>query len=163
MTLKNLHFQAVFNGFCTDTPRDCSEKQQKQNNGMRNPRVFFFLEHNAYPVCPEHKIISKESLSDYQKKQAEKLNIPLEVSEKLIADLTNKEKYVIHYRGLKQVLQFGLKLKSISRILSFKQSRWLEKFIAFNTDMRQNAKNVFEKNFWKLMNNAFYGYVRNLN
>ena len=128
-----------------------------------NKKNFFFLEHNAYPVCPEHKIISKESLSDYQKKQAEKLNIPLEVSEKLIADLTNKEKYVIHYRGLKQVLQFGLKLKSISRILSFKQSRWLEKFIAFNTDMRQNAKNVFEKNFWKLMNNAFYGYVRNLN
>ena len=77
--------------------------------------------------------------------------------------MTNKEKYVIHYRGLKQVLQFGLKLKSISRILSFKQSRWLEKFIAFNTDMRQNAKNVFEKNFWKLMNNAFYGYVQNLN
>ena len=133
------------------------------SNFNKKTKTFFFLEHNAYPVCPEHKIISKESLSDYQKKQAEKLNIPLEVSEKLIADLTNKEKYVIHYRGLKQVLQFGLKLKSISRILSFKQSRWLEKFIAFNTDMRQNAKNVFEKNFWKLMNNAFYGYVRNLN
>ena len=42
-------------------------------------------------------------------------------------------------------------------IISFKQSKWLEKYINFNTQKRNQAVNDFEKYLYKLLNNAFYG------
>ena len=33
----------------------------------------------------------------------------------------------------------------------------MEKYINFNTQKRNKAKNDFEKDFYKLFNNAFYG------
>jgi len=94
-------------------------------------------------------------LSPYQRKKAEQLNIKPGLSAKLMADLTDKDKYILHYRSLQQVLANGLKLKKIRRVLSFNQGCWLADFIAFNTQMRQKAKNKFEKDFWKLMNNRY--------
>jgi hypothetical protein len=45
----------------------------------------------------------------------------------------------------------------VSEILSFDQTNWLAPYIAFNTEKRQGAKNAFEKDFFKLMNNTVYG------
>ena len=45
----------------------------------------------------------------------------------------------------------------VHNIISFKQSSWLKKYINFNTQKRNQAVNVFEKDFYKLLNNAFYG------
>ena len=45
----------------------------------------------------------------------------------------------------------------VHNIISFKQSRWLEKYINFNTQRRNQAVNDFEKDFYKLLINAFYG------
>ena len=47
----------------------------------------------------------------------------------------------------------------IHEIISFKQSKWLEKNISSNTQKRNKAKNDFEKDFYKLLNNAFYGKI----
>ena len=77
--------------------------------------------------------------------------------EKLVPNLHDKQKYVIHVKALKQALDHGLVLERIHRVIQFKQSAWMKKYIDFNTRLRTVAKNDFEKDFYKLMNNSVFG------
>ena len=94
--------------------------------------------HNDYPFCPE-KVKCKNGV------------------EKLIPNLRDKTKYVIHYKNLIQCLKAGLKLKKIHRGIKFIESAWLKPYINKNTNLRTQAKNNFEKDFFKLMNNSVFG------
>ena len=71
--------------------------------------------------------------------------------------MKDKKEYVLHYRKLQLYLSLGMKLKKIHRALEFSQSNWLEPYIAFNTQKRAGAKNPFQKDFFKLANNAVFG------
>ena len=113
--------------------------------------------HNDYPLGPEKIKVAKDMLSDYCKKIADKFNISSGLVHKLIPTLNDKEKYILHYRNLQSYLCLGLKLKKIHRVLQFDQSPWLKQYIDFNTQKRTHAKNSFEKDFFKLMNNSVFG------
>ena len=76
--------------------------------------------------------------------------------EKLIPNLYYKKRYVIHIRVLEQALKHGLVLECIHRAIEFKQSAWMKEYIDFNTKLRTAATNGFEKDFYKLMNNAVF-------
>ena len=78
-------------------------------------------------------------------------------SSKLICDWSNKKNYLIHYRMLKFYNRHGMVVEKIHNIISFRQSGWLEKYINFNTQKRNKAKNDFKKDSYKLINNACYG------
>ena len=77
--------------------------------------------------------------------------------EKLIPNLYDKKRYVIHIADLYQALKHGLVLERIHRAIEFKQSAWMKEYIDFNTSLRTAAKNDFEKDFYKLMNNSVFG------
>ena len=93
--------------------------------------------HNDYPLAPEQIVVNKVV--------------------KLTPNLGDKKKYILHYENLKQYLKLGLKLTHIHRGIKFKESPWLEKYITLNTKLRTQAKNEFEKDFFKLMNNSLFG------
>ncbi len=107
-----------------------------------------------FPFAPMNKKINPDKFSDYMKEIKPDTYIQ---TKKLICDWSDKKNYLIHYRMLKFYIRHGMIIDKVHNIISFKQSRWLEKYINFNTQKRNKAKNDFEKDFYKLLNNAFYG------
>ena len=77
--------------------------------------------------------------------------------DKLVCNLNDKEKYPVHILALKQALNHGLKLKKVHSVTEFRQEYWLKPYNDMNTELRKNAKNNFEKYFFRLMNNSVFG------
>ena len=76
---------------------------------------------------------------------------------KLVCNLHDKENHVVHIGALKQALKHDLRLKKIHRVIQFNQEAWLKKYIDMNIELRKQAKNDFEKDFFKQMVNAVLG------
>jgi len=113
--------------------------------------------HNDYPFCAEQVIVKDDMLSEYQKMIFDKHKLQNGNFKKLIPNLYNKEKYIIHEKNLKQAVDAGLIVTKIHRVLQFKQKPWMKPYIDFNTEKRKLSKNDFEKDFFKLLNNSVYG------
>jgi len=109
-----------------------------------------------FPPAPEILTPEDSWMSDYQLELKDKLNIKSK-SNKLVPHLMEHKNYCIHYRNLKYIKSLGVKIGNVHNVVSFKQKAWLEPYIDFNTQMRKKAKNDFEKDFFKLMNNAVFG------
>ena len=113
--------------------------------------------HNDYPLAPEQIVAKKSMLSDYCKDISEKLKIKSGKFKKLIPNLQDKKEYVVHYKNLKQYLDLGMVVTKVHKVLEFEEKAWMEPYIRSNTERRKLAKNDFEKNFFKLMNNSVFG------
>ncbi len=93
--------------------------------------------HNEYPLAPEKLTIGKV--------------------DKLIPNLNDKTKYVLHHKNLKQYLSQGLRLIKIHKGVTFEEKDFMKKYIDLNTNMRTKGTTDFEKDFYKLMNNSVFG------
>ena len=80
----------------------------------------------------------------------------IEKVKKFVRTIEDKKNYVVHIRALKQALNNGLILKQVHRVIQFSQEAWLKPHIDMNTKLRKDAKNGFEKDFFKLMNNVVF-------
>ena len=107
-----------------------------------------------FPFAPVNKKINPDDFSDFMK---EIIPDTYTQMKKLICDCSDKENYLIHYRMVKFYIRHAMIVEKVHNIISFKQSRWLEKYISYNTQKRKKAKKDFEKDFYNLLNNAFYG------
>ena len=102
----------------------------------------------SFSFCPENKIIHQDKYNNNEyMKQIKPKNYAK--SKKLICDWTDKKIYLVHYRVLKFYVRHGMVVDKIHEIISFKQSKWWEKFINFNTQKQNKAKNDFEKDEYK--------------
>ena len=93
--------------------------------------------HSDLPFLPERMIINN--------------------TKKLVCNLNDKKNYIVHINVLKQALDHGLKLRKVHRVIEFEQEAWLKEYIDVNTELRKKTTNDFEKDFFKLMNNAVFG------
>ena len=84
--------------------------------------------HNDYPLAPEKLEISQNMLSNYCFSIANECGIKIGGVNKLVPNLGNKSKYV-YYKNLQLYLSLRMKLTKVHRILKFKRSDWLKKYI----------------------------------
>ena len=111
--------------------------------------------HNEYPLAPVKRSVLEDEIS--AKSLQDLGDAKFLGSTKLICDLHDKKNYVIHISALKFYLEQGLIITKVHRCIAYTQSKWLKKYIDFNTEMRANSTEKYQKDFYKLMNNAVYG------
>ena len=106
-----------------------------------------------FPFLPEKKTVKVENFSPYMT-----INRPekFKPTEKLIMDQTNKQRYFLHYRDLKFYIRHGIRILNVHTVYEFKQSPG-QNILKIIQNKEKKAKTEFEKHFYKLMNNSFYG------
>ena len=110
--------------------------------------------HSDYPTVPKKISIDTNMYSPFMKQHYGKKTM---TTIKLTPNLRNKKNYIVQMSNLALYLRLGMCVTKINKVISFKQEQWLKPYIDENTTRRAAATSTFEKDFFKLMNNAIYG------
>ena len=114
--------------------------------------------HEDMPLAPVRRGIKYSQLSPYAKELCDKLKLKSSLNtEKLLATLEDKERYVLYYKNLILYLKLGLKLTKVHKIISFKENYIMKDYIEFNSRKRAESKNDFDINFYKFLSNSLFG------
>ena len=97
-----------------------------------------------FPFAPVNKKINSDDFSDYMKEIKPDI---YNQNKKLVCDWSDKKNYLIHYGMLNFYVRHGMIVDKVHTVISFKQSKWLEKYISFITQKTNKARNDFEKDF----------------
>ena len=125
------------------------------NSVSKNSPIGYILEVDL--EYPDELHVLARCMSNSCKNIADQYGIKVGDVKQLISNLGNRTNYMLHYRNLQLHLSLRMKLANIRRVLKFKQSDWIKKYIDFNTEKRTNTANIFEKDFFKLMINSVSG------
>ena len=116
-----------------------------------------------FPLAPESGFIEEDMFSPFMKSFYEDLctargcKKKFHSCRKLLMTQYTKEKYVCHYSILKFYLGMGMKLVRVHSAIRFRQKRFVESYIMYNSHKRALARNAFEKDFYKKKNNCYFG------
>jgi hypothetical protein len=114
-------------------------------------------DHDSFPLAPTNMTITSDMISPFLNKLYSDLNISFKNSNKLCCTLYNKEKYVVHFRCLKEYIRQGLVVTKIHSAMKFTQSKWMSEFVDFNTNKRKQATDDFSRDYYKFSTNSVYG------
>lgn len=111
-----------------------------------------------FPPAPVKQIVTEDMLSPLSVEMNERYNNTHDQrTDKLLCTLEPRSHYKCYYATLQLYCNLGFVVTKVHRVLSFRQSTWLSAYINFNTTQRTKATNEFQKDFYKLKNNANYG------
>ena len=112
-----------------------------------------------FPFAPESGEITEDMFTDFMKTFHQTLepNHTYKSGRKLLLTQYNRELYICHFAILKFYLEMGMTLNKVHRVVKYKQKAWLKEYIDFNSQQRASSNNAFDKDFYKLKNNALFG------
>ena len=113
--------------------------------------------HTDYPLAPENRMVETAELSPLTHHIIAHNQLNYTPSPKLCGTLEHKTHYKVYYRNLKQYLQLGMKLTAVHKVMRFRQVAWMKSFIMHNVEKRAVCQNEFQKDLYKLQNNAVFG------
>eukprot|EP01061_Rhynchopus_euleeides_P015766 TRINITY_DN26813_c0_g1_i2.p1 TRINITY_DN26813_c0_g1~~TRINITY_DN26813_c0_g1_i2.p1 ORF type:complete len:465 (+),score=-66.34 TRINITY_DN26813_c0_g1_i2:65-1396(+) len=113
--------------------------------------------HSDFPLAPYQRSVNWNETSTLQQRILDNNEKNHQKNTKLIADFRKREEYIVDINYLKFLLESGVKVTKYHKAITYKQKKWMKPYIDLNTELRSKAKNDFEKDFYKLMNNAVYG------
>lgn len=113
--------------------------------------------HTDYPLAPVNRMVHAAELSPLTHHIISKNKLSYTPSTKLCGTLEPKSHYKVYYRNLKLYLQQGMKLTAVYQVMRFRQVAWMKTFIMHNVQKRAVCQNDFEKDLYKLQNNAVFG------
>ena len=125
--------QKEISDFCLNSTSEYNSMGYILEIGLKYPSELHDL-HNDYLLAPEKPEINQNMSSNHCSNIANKYGIEIGSVNKLVPNLSNKSKYVVHYKNFQLLLPFGIKLTKVHKTLKFKQSDWLKKYLDFNTD-----------------------------
>ena len=116
-----------------------------------------------FPLAPESGIVTEDMLipymSDLWNARCELCGQPesFKPEKNLLMKCRNKKEYIVHFKVLKFYLNMGMRITSIHKVVRYNQAAIFKDYINNNSAKRQAATNEFEKDLYKLLNNALFG------
>jgi hypothetical protein len=107
-----------------------------------------------------HQMLTPEMKSQIKMLNASRGNredAEMHTCHKLVGTCLDKKEYVVHFKILKFYLEKGLKITRIHQCIRFKQENIYKNYIDLQTERRSQAKNEFEKSFYKQKNCSLFG------
>ena len=114
-------------------------------------------QHKDYPLAPVKEKVLDAWLSEIQMDIKERFNLPQAKVSKLLQTIFYKRHYVLHFKLLQLCAQLGMRITKLHGVLKSNLEQWLEPYITLNSNLRKNATNNFQQNYYKLKNNWVYG------
>src|SRR5277367_2831912 len=116
-----------------------------------------------FPLAPESSNVTAEMFTPYMmelwalRSEMRGQSETFKSEKKLLMTCRDKKEYVVHFKLLKFYLRMGMRVTRTHAVVKFRQDNIFCDYIDENSRRRAAAKSEFEKDLYKLLNNALFG------